>query len=223
MKYFYLLFLTLLVSTSSLAQKQTIQNRPFLDDRRLHWGFFVGVNTMDFEMANTGYANPDTHEQWFADVDNHTFGFSVGVLGEVKLHKLFALRVEPTLHLGQRHICFHEQISGRDTTQNMKSTCIAVPIEVKFSAPRYNNFRPYMLAGFVPMIDLTSHKHEAIRTKAFDVQFTVGMGCDIYMPWFKLIPELKFSFGLLNLLETNRSDLVDPNMIKFTHGVDAIH
>lgn len=211
----YSLFMALHIS----AQEQRIMNRPFLDDRQLHWGFFVGMNTFDLEFENTGYASPDTGEQWYVDVDNHSYGFSVGVLGELRLSKHFALRVTPTLHLAQRHICFHEQLSGRDSTQTLKSTFIAVPIDIKFSAPRYNNFRPYLMAGIVPMVDLPSHKHDAIRTKPFDLHFEVAMGCDLYLPFFKLIPELKFSFGLLNILESNRSDLIDANLIKYTNAV----
>lgn len=219
------LIITLAMLCSALlavkAQEQRIMNRPYIDDRRLHYGFFVGLNTFDFEFENTGYVNPETKEEWYADVDNHSFGFSVGVLAELKLHKHFALRVTPTLHLAQRHIAFHEQLSRRDTTQTLKSTIIAVPIDVKFSAPRYNNFRPYILAGVVPMVDLTGHKHEAIRTRAFDLHFEVALGCDLYLPFFKLIPELKFSFGILDLLEKNRDDLIDKNLLKFTDAVSS--
>ena len=35
----------------------------------------------------------------------------------------------------------------------------------------------------------------------------VGLGCDFYLPFFKLIPELKFCFGLANLLKKDRPDL----------------
>ncbi|MCF0189184.1 MAG: PorT family protein [Bacteroidaceae bacterium] len=204
-----------------MSQEQRIMNRPYIDERKLHYGFFIGLNTFDFEFDNTGYVNPLTKEEWYVDVDNHSFGFTVGVVGEWRMHKHFALRTTPTLHLAQRHIAFHEQTTGRDSTQNMKSTCIAVPIDVKITAPRYNNFRPYVLVGVVPMFDLTSHKHDAIRTNAFDLHVEFGLGCDLYLPFFKLIPELKFSFGLLDLLDKKRDDLTDPSLMKYTNAVSA--
>jgi len=37
-----------------------------------------------------------------------------------------------------------------------------------------------------------------------------GFGCDIYLPYFKLCPELKFCFGLADVLEPDRSDLANP-------------
>ena len=64
----------------TLAQKETIMNKPFIDNRRLHWGFFFGMNFMDMEMKNNGHIDPATGEQWFADVSKYEPGFSVGVL-----------------------------------------------------------------------------------------------------------------------------------------------
>ena len=53
--------------------------------------------------------------------------------------------------------------------------------------------------------------------------FTVGMGCDFYMPFFKLCPEVKFCFGLKNVLQKNRPDLEDnQEMLRFTQSVDKI-
>jgi hypothetical protein len=48
----------------------------------------------------------------------------------------------------------------------------------------------------------------------------VGLGCDIYLPFFKLIPELKFGFGLLNVLKKNRTDLRDLSLTKYGEALD---
>ena len=195
-------------------------NRPYLDNRFLHYGFFIGLNMMDMEVKNNGFIDPATGEQWYTDVDNFQPGFSVGVLGEFRLNKTLGLRIAPAMHFGQKHVSFHEQLSGRDSTQNIKSTYISAGIEMKIAAPRYNNFRPYFLAGVAPSVDLTVKKHHALLPKRFDCFVEVGAGCDIYLPFFKLVPELKFSFGLLNILEKNRSDLIDATLMKFTNGID---
>ena len=50
----------------------------------------------------------------------------------------------------------------------------------------------------------------------------VGFGCDFYLPFFKLIPELKFAFSPLNVLQKDRKDLLDANMLKFTNSVDRV-
>ncbi len=137
---------------------------------------------------NNGYVDPETGEQWYADVDNYSPGFSVGVLGEMRLNTYLSLRLVPTLHFGQKHVSFHEQRTGQDSTQNIKSTYISVPLDLKFAAPRYNNFRPYFIAGVNPMVDLTTKKQKALLMKPFDCYIEVGMGCDIYLPFSSSSP-----------------------------------
>ena len=211
-----LIFFALAVSL--FAQERKVQNRPYIDQRKLHYGFLLGMHIQDLEIENNGYIDPETGEQWYAEI-----GFTVGVFGELRLNKYFSLRLAPTIHFGQKHGVYHEQKSGADSTQVFKSTYISVPLDVKFAAPRYNNFRPYLIAGLNPMVDLTARKHDALRLKPFDLYLEVGMGCDIYLPFFKLNPELKFCFGLLDIIHKNRSDLIDTSLMKFTKGVNGGH
>lgn len=216
---FFILLCFLTVSTA-MAQEPRIQNRPYLDQRFLHYGFFIGLNMMDMEVTNNGYIDPETGEQWYTEVDSYQPGFTVGVLGELRLNKTLGLRLLPAIHFGQKHLVFHEQTTGRDTTQNIKSTYFTLPLNLKVAAPRYNNFRPYVTLGAAPAIDLTVKKHGALLTERFDCFLEVGMGCDIYLPYFKLIPELKFSFGLLDILSHHRTDLLDVSLAKFTNSLD---
>lgn len=203
-----------------VAQEPVIQHRPYLDNRFLHYGFFVGMNMMDMELQNNGYVDPATGERWYTDIDNYQPGFSVGVLGEIRLSKYLGFRIQPTIHFGQKHALFHEQSTGRDSTQNIKTTYLSVPLELKIAAPRYNNFRPYAMIGVAPTIDLTARKHEALITQRFDCFLEIGAGCDFYLPFFKLIPELKFCFGLRDILVHDRDDLIDETLLKFTKSLD---
>ena len=58
--------------------------------------------------------------------------------------------------------------------------------------------------------------------RKFDFMIEVGFGCDFYLPYFKLIPELKFAFSPLDVLRKDRSDLLDANYLKFTQSVDRV-
>lgn len=210
----------ILMVLPALAQERRLQNRPYIDQRRLHWGFLFGFHMQDIEFKNNGRVDPQTGEQWYADVDNYSPGFSVGVLGEMKMTEHLALRLSPTMHFGQKRAWFHEQVSGQDTTYVMKGTYMSFPLDVKFSAPRYNNFRPYLIAGFVPSIDLSTRKHHTLLAKQMDCCLEFGMGCDIYLKFFKLNPELKFSFGLTDILKHDRTDLIDNMLTKYTNSLD---
>lgn len=204
-----------------MAQKRVPQNRPYIDNRRFHYGFTIGTHMQDIELTNIYRQNLGTDERWFADQDNFSMGLTVGVLGEMRLNNHFALRLTPELHFGQRHVTFHEHMSGRDSTQTLKSAFISFPIAIKYAGQRHNNFRPYLMAGIAPTIDLTARKHQAIRTTPFDCFIEVGMGCDIYLPFFKLIPELKFCFGLSNVLSKKREDLIDLTLVKYTENLTS--
>ena len=221
MKRFLVFIFCLVTLFNVMAQEQKVQHRPYLDQRKFLWGFLFGLHMKDLELMNNGYIDPESGEQWYADVDNYNPGFSVGVLGEMRLNRYLALRLVPTMHFGQKHITFHEQVSGRDSTQNIKSTYISMPLDLKFSAPRHNNYRPYFIAGVNPMLDLTTKKQKALLMKPFDCYIEIGMGCDFYLPFFKLIPELKFCFGLADILKKDRNDLIDNSLQKFTKSLDG--
>ena len=205
------------------AQERKVQNRPYIDMRRWHYGFLVGTHFQDIEFTNNASIHTTeegTQEAWFADVASYTPGFSVGVLGELRMTEHVALRFVPTMHFGDKAVTFREQQSGAMEWQAIKSTYLTVPVEVKYSAQRFNNYRPYVLAGLAPMLDLTVKRQRALLVQRADVAVEVGLGCDFYLPFFKLIPELKFCFGLSDILVKDRSDLTDKNLLKYAQALD---
>lgn len=215
-----LLVLLLALAPSALAQRRRVQNKPFIDERRFHYGFFVGVHDQGLGLQNNGLVDTETGAQWVAQTDQTNFGFSVGVLGEWRMNKYLGLRVQPSLHFGSRHITFRNLATDESAQQDLKSCYVGVPVDLKVAAPRFNNYRPYVVAGVAPMVDLISSKQGKLRTKPFTLMVEAGLGCDIYMPFFKFIPELKFCFGLTNVLQKNRRDLLDSSQLIFTQSVD---
>ena len=220
-KFLLYILLLLLLPQAMMAQERKVQNKPYIDYRRLHYGFFVGVHMQDMEFVNNGFVTPEG-ESWFADVAQYNPGFSVGVLADLRLGEHFSLRAIPTMHFGQNNIVFREQGSGALSHQSVKTTYVALPLHLKFAAERFNNYRPYVMAGVSPMMNLTVKKQKQLLLKKFDFMVEVGFGCDYYLPFFKLIPELGFAFSLLDVLEKERKDLLDANYIKFTQSVDKV-
>ena len=201
------------------AQPKKLMNRPYIDQRPFHYGFHAGLHVQDIEFTNNGYIDANGN-QWFADVPNYDPGFTVGILGELKLHNNIALRVIPTMHFGEKNTWFYNQTTGEHQIQNMKSTYISIPIDLKFTAERFNNYRPYVMCGVNPMYDLTVKKQRNLLLRPFDCFLEVGLGCDFYLPYFKCIPELKFCFGLLDIINKKRSDLTDSTQMIYTQGVE---
>src|SRR5574344_1116641 len=207
----------------AVAQERKVMNRPYIDDRIWHYGFLFGMNYQDVNLVNNGmpYVNNGIAESWYADVATYSPGVSVGVLGELKLNDYLSLRFIPTMYFGDKLVTFTEQSSMVKVEQTLKSTYLAIPIDLKISAPRYNNYRPYIVTGLVPTFDMTVKKGKELLINKTDCMFEIGLGMDLYYPFFKLVPELKFCFGLSDILEPKRTDLKDVSVLKYTNSLKS--
>jgi hypothetical protein len=218
------------------AQERKVQNKPYIDLRPMHFGIHVGLNMQDIEFQNVG---PQTvtlddgtvmQQTIVMDADRWNAGFSVGVLADLRLSNHLNLRITPTMHFGAKHLTFHNLTDldpegfPHEETQDMKNTYISFPVDLKFSAQRWNNYRPYLIAGVNPMINLTGKDQDFIQLKRMDTFLEVGLGCDLYLPFFKLIPELKFCYSLTNALDRNHAnELVDINKRAYANAVTSGH
>ena len=196
-----------------------VQNRPYADMRQLHLGFSVGTHLPDMTFANSGATAYDG-TVWYAEQPSYSPGFCVGAVGDLRLNNWFNLRFNPGLCFGNRKISLRESSTGETVTQSLKSTLIVLPIDLKFSALRYRNSRPYVSSGIMPAFDVAKKRNENLMLRTSDIYLTVGLGCDFYLPYFKFIPEVKFCFGLCDMLRHDRQDLADdPAAMRFTHAI----
>ena len=231
-----ILVIIIVCMLKAVAQSdRRVQYKPYIDLRPMHFGILVGAHLQDLEFENVGMqtiTDDDgnvTNQLIVCDADRWSPGFSVGVLGELRLHDNFSLRVAPTMHFGAKHLTFID-LQNKDgatgkplkQTQDLKNTYFSLPIDIKFAAPRWNNHRPYLIAGINPMINMTKGDQDIVRLNRFSTMVEVGLGCDFYLPFFKLIPELKFCFGLSNVLDTNHvNELRDVNLKAFAGSVSS--
>lgn len=234
MKRTLILILALVACLGAGAQRRKPQNKPYIDTRPMHFGIHIGLNMQDLELENVGPQDvvmPDGSTmpaKILTDCDMWNPGFSVGVLADMRLSQHFSLRVVPTMHFGSKHLVFRDMLnlteSGRPTesTQDIKNTYISVPVDLKFSAQRFNNYRPYVMAGLSPMLNLTGKDQDYVQLKRYDTLVEVGMGCDFYLPFFKFIPELKFCFSLIDALDRGHwNELTDINKRAFAQSVSS--
>ena len=224
------------LALTAAAQERKPQNKPYIDLRPLHFGISVGFHMQDIELQNVGPQvvtlsdGTTATETIVCDQDNWNPGFSVGVLADQRLSPHLSVRLAPTMHFGAKHLVFRHlnrtDAEGRivEVSQDMKNTYLAFPVSLKFAAERFNNYRPYITAGVNPLINLTSKSQDYVQLKRYDAMLEVGLGCDFYLPFFKLIPELKFSYSLMNALDSNHAnELTDQNQRIYATSVTAGH
>ena len=217
------LIIAIAMTTTCVAQlHHVIQHKPFIDLRPMHFGISVGINLHDIEY--------ETEAPIVCDADRWNAGFSVGVLADMRLSNNLNLRLSPTMHFGSKHLTLMN-LSDLDTngqpkteTQDMKNTYLSIPVDLKFSSNRWNNIRPYMLAGVSPMVNLTNKSQEIVQLKRTDLMVEVGLGCDLYLPFFKLTPELKFCYGLGNRIDKGHiDDIKDDHKKMYANAIKSGH
>ena len=185
-----------------------VLNRPYSDMRRWHLGFSVGLNSFDYSFHHNGFVT-DEGQTWFMEQPDLSPGFCVTGLFNLRLNDYFSVRVTPGMYFGNRIVRFKDTTNGDEAKQDIKSAYLVLPVDLKFSSQRMRNIRPYMVGGIMPAFDVLKKRSDYLRMKSSDFMVSVGFGCDIYLPYFKLIPELKFCFGLTDVLKHDRPDLVD--------------
>lgn len=192
------------------AQVPRVKNLPTHDDRVLHFGFNIGLNTMDFRVENLGTDTITGGVQLFADLYRLKPGFHVSIVSNLRLNEYMDLRFLPGIAFGQRELFFTTNDgqpygsgeSGVKAIQKLNSSFIDFPLLIKFKAERINNFRPYVVAGGNIRLDLASKKEYEeekeiyLRLKSLDYYYEMGIGFDFYLQYFKLSTELKYSIGI---------------------------
>lgn len=201
-----------------VAQQKKVQNLPYADQKLYHLGFFVGIHGQDLVMKHTG-AETNAGERWFAEVPSYAVGFSAGIIGDRYINEYLNMRILPTLHFGEREFVFKEQSTGEEYRTSIRNNSLSIPLHLKFSAARIANYRPYILAGGYASMGIAPQKDKALRFERMDYGLEFGIGCNIYMPMFKLCPELKFSLGLSELVNKNRTDISDKELLKYSDAI----
>ena len=223
-KHIIITLILALIGVNAIAQRRNdgLLNRPYADLKPIHFGFSVGFHMQDLNISNNGFITPEG-ESWFTEVPAYSPGFCVNVLADMRISNHINLRCSPGMYFGNKKVHFRNTVTGDENTQNIKSNYVVIPVDIKYSATRYKNIRPYVVGGIMGILDVSKKRPEQLKLRDTDAMLTIGLGCDFYLPYFKLCPELKFCFGLRNLLNTERPDLQDnPDMMQYTQSVSQI-
>ncbi len=200
-----LLFLVLSVQIC-FSQFKNLQN---FDERDIRFGYYIGINSYDNKVdykQNTPYP---------ISVDRAE-GINVGLIGELKLNKNLFLSLEPGLHANKKNIIFNERkefTNYGDTLWVVKSNNIHIPILLKYSAKRLNNFRPYLKAGLSTSINLNeiegtlaNNGLENFKFEKFNFYYELAFGVDFYLQYFKFSPSVRGIFSIKNEIPNNTPD-----------------
>ncbi|MCL9771049.1 PorT family protein [Flavobacterium sp. HXWNR69] len=197
MKKLLVLFLIspLLFAQEGMFSKDPIINKENWNKQRIHWGYFLGFNSLDFK---TDYLSVTE------DIEvKSTTGFNVGLIGNLRLAEYFDLRFEPGLYITQRNLTYPNILDAGDRLREVKSTYIFFPLLLKYSALRTGNIRPYLIGGVSTALNLSSNANvtednynERFRMTKWTNFYEVGIGIDLYFEYFIFSPSIRGVFSM---------------------------
>ncbi|GAP44957.1 outer membrane protein beta-barrel domain [Lentimicrobium saccharophilum] len=222
----FAIVLIALMSPGVHAQRLKVRNLPAYDLAPYHFGFILGMNQMLFSIRTTpGFQNvtysslqtPDLYSdsaRLLGLEHKPAFGFTIGIVSNLRLAESFDLRFVPSLSFGERDLEYSiiTNFEGeRDqilVNKKMQSTFVEFPLHIKYKGSRLNNVRPYWLAGAKYAIDLASDSKKKeennniyVALNRSDLYGELGAGFDFYTTFFKFGIELKMSYGLSDILK----------------------
>ena len=209
----------------SQGKNSRIANLRSFDERPLHFGFLIGVNTMDFRVYNTGKSINAAGDMMYADVLTLSPGLNIGIVSSYKLTKDLNLRFLPGISFGQRNLTYRYYDKDgvyldKEETLKIKSTFLEFPLLLKYNAFRMHNAKPYLIGGFNTRYDLAKNKQDKLLLTSLDGYLEFGAGFDFYLTYFRLSVEAKMSVGLTDIL--NPEGTGEPGEMEYTEALDQL-
>jgi len=199
----------------TMVKNDANQGRGSTDKHLFRWGYFLGFNNYDFNFDYNTNSLPDIETV-------RSTGFNVGIIGNMRITDFFDLRLEPGIVISTRELKYSEDYfipsgitpSKKDLFREVKATYIHIPLLLKCSAKRINNFKPFIVGGFSTAINLASNEENPddnskgeFRSITNPLFYELGFGIDFYLHNFKFTPSIRGIFSLND--ELIRDD--DPN------------
>ena len=213
-----IIILLVLCSSSAFGQRNYAINLPNYDEKWIHYGFLIGVHRSNYSMDYSEKFLSGQMDSLLSIQQPRRVGFDLGFIVNMRLGEFFDFRITPQVGFFEYKLEFNYS-DGSQIEQLVESTVVEFPLLFKYKSIRWNNFRVYLIGGLNPGIQASGNKGDEeerkLQTSKFNLSGEFGFGFDFYFPLFKFAPEIRFSKGLLNLLQEDR--------FGYSDGIGSLH
>ena len=184
-------------ASAQLFSKEKIKNLENFDQKTMSYGYYLGFNSYDYKF--------DYNEITEDIITESSAGFNVGLIGDLRLNDYFNLRLEPGIVFATRNLTFPDPslTTVAQMEREVTSTYIHVPLLVKFSTKRSNNWKPFIVAGASWSNNLSSNQDNPddnstgqFRQTSSVFNYELGIGIDLYLFYFKFSPSIRGVFAM---------------------------
>ena len=231
-KVIFLIIALSFLSSISFGQLRNELNLEDHDSKSYHFGINLGFNSSHFLF---------THHPRFLQYDSimdvesvNNVGINLAWLVNFRINEHFDLRLHPLdLTFSEKNFLYTQKYADTSMVEKkIQSITLSLPIHIKFSSDRIDNFKVYVIGGTKFDYDLASNAgarraEDLIKLRRGDISVELGLGFHFYFPVFVLTPEIKLSSGLVNLHArdenlrySNVIDKISSKMITFSLTVE---
>lgn len=171
-----------------------------------YFGINIGFNNSGYKIQQSGFfINNDSIR---VTEGNSSVGVNMHMITNLKLGEYFDFRFLPGFSFAQRGIEFTSVAEGgRVIERNLESVFFELPFHIRFKSEPYKDKRMFVVAGLKYSYDVQTNsksRQSLIKIAPHDFQYEVGLGIQMFYPYFIFSPEIKFSRGLGNILLYDR-------------------
>ena len=204
MKKTIVIFLLFIFSDKSFSQSTTF-NLSGYDDTKVHYGFLLGAHSSYYRLNYSSNFSSQNYSNLHSILSDPSPGFKLGFISDFSIYYPFDLRTLLQVSFLEFKLDYLYD-DGTIFSDVRAATFLEAPILIKYKSKRRQNSRMFLIAGFKPGLEIgAKNKDEAgkdiLELKAFDISLEIGFGADIFFPLFKLSPEIRYSRGLINMID----------------------
>jgi hypothetical protein len=211
-----ILFGLLFVGSTLHAQsyRWARRNNPNYDGRKITYGFLIGLHTTAYQIKYSDSIVSPGFDSLHSVIPYWRPGFSLGFIVNYRLSEFLDLRLTPEVAFYE-HKLRYNYVDGTFVEELVETTMVEFPLLLKYKSMRRGNVRMYMIGGFKPGIEASGKKEventsTQLEIKNINLNLEAGIGFDLYFPLFKFSPEVRFSRGLVNVLDNTKNDFGQP-------------
>jgi hypothetical protein len=206
----------ILISSTVNAQsfRWARRNNPNYDDRKLTYGFLIGLHTTAYQIEYSDKFVTPTYDTIHSVIPDWRPGFSLGFIVNYRISEFVDFRLTPEVAFYE-HKLKYLFTDGTFVEELVETTMVEFPFLLKYKSMRRGNVRMYMIGGLKPGIEASGKKEienttTSLEVKNLNLNLEAGLGFDLYFPLFKFSPELRFSRGIVNVLDNTENKFGQP-------------
>ncbi|MEP1032924.1 outer membrane beta-barrel protein [Ekhidna sp.] len=198
------------LAQSSVAQNNPSDNLLNYEDQWIHYGFLISVHSSKYVIRHSDYFTSPAMDTVHSIIPGNLGGFKLGFVINMKVSEYLDFRLLPTVGFYENDLNY--RFTNGITQRELKdATMVELPLLLKYKSARRGNLAMYMVFGINPSLEASGKGDEQdvsqkLELKNWNLAIDVGVGLDIFYPFFKFSPEIRYSYGLRNMLTEDPND-----------------